>query len=993
MVAWTVRLLTRGQVIVLLAVASIALVIAACGDDKTPAPETPASTVGSAPTAMPATPAMTPVPTATIAPQPTAAPVPTATVAPQPTAAPVPTATVAPQPTAAPVPTATIAPQPTAAPIPVATQRPAATAPATPVATATAADTPAAVTAQPTRTPVTGPVQASNMPFPTPPPSPVPDPTATPESAAKVIDLAREKMEDAGSFAFEVSIDLNLVQDGRTSNIPITYVGDARDDGYSSNRVTVGTPNGTVELRVIIHTSYVHVLDESTDVWRVDDSESPYFLDIGALFGFTSGVPADLELTGQELVDGVEIHRVEGKLFGLDFLGARGDLDVVYWIGTEDGLVREVSAFGQLELDDDTTLIGDITGEKASVNLTGKLFDHGKHVAFSTPTLTNPRFGHDAVLLDDGRVLVGGGFTGFANNNVIVPFPLGLVQLYEPKTGMWSMLEPVEGPGIGYSSIKLIDGKILFVGLEESEDQAVGMASVFDPVSDAWTPLPGSSLPRAFPSLALLDDGRVLVVGGLDVSGTAPPFSRPEVVNEVEILDLNTGDWQLVAPMNRALRVQWLFSLNDGRVMALGGLWDESPGPTTHAEVYDPAFDMWRPIVVLEPNFVPADAIKLTDGRLLVVGVLSGYDVQYPEARIYDPATDTWTPGGQMAHARPSATLALLPDGRVLVAGGEAGWGEGFPPYSTTSVFDPDTLSWSVGPDLAELRAGASATLLHDGRILLAGGIGMALDIEELYPLASSEEVHPNSPGTGAPAATSRQLPFSGCGPHILPTPSAILPPMEAPPPPQSILNAAAEAMGKVDSYHMEVAQDITLDADEEENVTIRLVIDSQSPERLQICGSQTDSSGMFESQIVIIGAVEYTASTYSSEWEIDEFSIEGLDFLDFTSEKVLSTIKEPYVAGLEILNDVMVHRVTGTMTAASLGSISLLGDDSMTGKGELKVVYWIGVDDSLVRRFVAEGYLELFGVEGVDLVMSVEVSDFGEVRVEAPVTGVPLDT
>ena len=118
MVAWTVRLLTRGQVIVLLAVASIALVIAACGDDKTPAPETPASTAGSAPTAMPATPAMTPVPEATVA------------------------------------------PQPTAAPIPVATQRPAATAPATPVATATAAPTPVA-TASPTRVATATPTPAT----------------------------------------------------------------------------------------------------------------------------------------------------------------------------------------------------------------------------------------------------------------------------------------------------------------------------------------------------------------------------------------------------------------------------------------------------------------------------------------------------------------------------------------------------------------------------------------------------------------------------------------------------------------------------------------------------------------------------------------------------------------------------------------------------------------------------------------------------------------
>ena len=800
-------------------------------------------------------------------------------------------------------------------------------------------------------------------------------------------------MEEAGSLAFEISIDLNLVHDGPTSNILITYVGDARDDGYSSNRVTVAAPDGTVESRVIVHVPYVQVLDESTGVWRVDDGESSYFLDLGALFWITRGVPADLELIGQELVDGVEMHLVGGKLTGLDFVGARGDFDLVYWVGTQDGLVHEISAFGQLNVDDDTTLIGNITAEKASIKLTAKLFDHGKHVAFVTPTLAFPLFGHEAVPLDDGRVLVGGGFTGIANNNVIVPLPLGLVQLYDPETGMWTLLEPIEGPGLGYSLIKLSDGKILFVGLEESEDQAVGKASVFDPVSDSWVPLPGSSSPRPYPSLALLDDGRVLVAGGLDVSRTASPFSLPEVVNVVEILDPNTGDWQLAAAMNRALPEQQLFSLKDGRVMALGVLWDGSSDPAAHAEVYDPTTDMWKPIASLEPNFVPSDAIKLTDDRLLVVGVLSDYDGQLPEAWIYDPVTDTWTPGGEMAHVRPGAALVPLSDGRVLVAGGEDGWGEGFPPYSTTEILDPSTLSWSVGPDLSELRGGSSVTLLHDGKLLLAGGIGMVLDIEEVYPLASSEVVDPNSPGTGAPTVTPRELPFSGCGPHVLPAPSAILPPMEAPPTPQSVLDAAVEAMGKVESYHMEVAQYITPEGNEEEKATIRLVIDSQYPDRLRLCVSHSDSSGMFEYQIVGIGDVEYTADTYSSEWEIDEFSGHVFDFLDFTDDAVLSNIKQPSVEGSEIIDDVKVHLVTGTVTAASMGSTSLMGANDMVGTGEFKVAYWIGVDDSLVRRFVAEGDLELDGEEGIDLFMSVEVSDFGEVRVKAPMTDLPPDT
>ena len=129
MVASFLRLLKSGQVIALLVLASIALVIVACGDDDTPAPETPAPTAAPAPTAMPATPAMTPVPTAAPAPTPaaTAAPRPAATPRPAAPAAPTPVATA----TAAPTPAATAAPTPAATAVP--TPSPASPSPLTPV--------------------------------------------------------------------------------------------------------------------------------------------------------------------------------------------------------------------------------------------------------------------------------------------------------------------------------------------------------------------------------------------------------------------------------------------------------------------------------------------------------------------------------------------------------------------------------------------------------------------------------------------------------------------------------------------------------------------------------------------------------------------------------------------------------------------------------------------------------------------------------------------
>ena len=68
-------------------------------------------------------------------------------------------------------------------------------------------------------------------------------------------------------------------------------------------------------------------------------------------------------------------------------------------------------------------------------------------------------------------------------------------------------------------------------------------------------------------------------------------------------------------------------------------------------------------------------AIVLADGRVLVVGGISsgsangGYDTRLAE--IYDPSTNTWSLSGSTANGRTEHTATLLANGKVLVAGGE----------------------------------------------------------------------------------------------------------------------------------------------------------------------------------------------------------------------------------------------------------------------------------------------------------------------------------
>lgn len=75
-----------------------------------------------------------------------------------------------------------------------------------------------------------------------------------------------------------------------------------------------------------------------------------------------------------------------------------------------------------------------------------------------------------------------------------------------------------------------------------------------------------------------------------------------------------------------------------------------------------------------------------------------------------------------MRDARAHHTMTLLPDGHVFIAGGFAGSGHEGSPYRTTELFDPATDRFTAGPAMRQGRSGHTATLLDDGRVLLAGG-------------------------------------------------------------------------------------------------------------------------------------------------------------------------------------------------------------------------------------------------------------------------------
>ena len=551
-------------------------------------------------------------------------------------------------------------------------------------------------------------------------------------------------MDDVKGFAFEMDVAVEI--DG--GDVTLTYSGDGLFN-YSYATLTLATPAETAEKQVIV-AGRSYVFDASTVTWDELEQDAPFlaFANPSVLFGFSSELLSNsdaygqLSLVGSEVLDGVDTNVISLKL-DVDRTNADGGLDVVYWVGVDDGLLWQVQAEGDFNLAGLSAIVDGIDAETGSAKLTAKIFDHDKQVDIVTPRLLSPRYGHNAILLDDGRVLVAGGYTGVANNNVIVPEAVPVVQTFDFATATWGLVGSFDGlsetgPGLYASTAKMADGRILGIGIIEEVDRITGSRVVLEQGGDSWTELPPNPLARGLPEMVALDDGRVLVTGGIFVRGQS--F---QIGSVVEIYDPAIGQWQQAPSMNVTYEYQAVVLLGDGRVLAMGGRalnFDAS----NRAEIYDPVADEW---VLTGSMNVPQSfpvAVALSDGRVLVTGA-SDLNSDAPEAtsEVYDPAAGTWSPTGTMKHARIFHTMTLLSDGRVLAVGGDDPVGGPNSPHSTTEIFDPRTDSWSPGPDLAGPRLDHSATLLPDGRIFLVGGIGIDTLIGEIYPLDTYEFITP----------------------------------------------------------------------------------------------------------------------------------------------------------------------------------------------------------------------------------------------------------
>jgi hypothetical protein len=341
--------------------------------------------------------------------------------------------------------------------------------------------------------------------------------------------------------------------------------------------------------------------------------------------------------------------------------------------------------------------------------------------------MTTPRANAAAIRLRDGRVLICGGTATGEIGGV-----LSSAELYDPVARTFTPTGSMTAPRTGQTITMLHDGRVLLTGGDQNAGfrSQLASAEIYDPSSGAFTATGSMSTPREGHTATMLRDGRVLVVGG------SP--NGIQATDSAEIYDPSSGTFNRTGHLNQPRVAHVAALLGTGKVLIAGGGRGGMPGGYISydtAEMYDPSTSSFVPVRAhMKSDRVGAAAVKLNDGRVLIVGGKSGRVVSSRHrnlssltplntAEIFDHESGTFIRTGDMSAPHYLGTATMLNDGNVLVVGGWTIRGPIVVGMRDAEVYQPETNRFFSAGQTNVARLTNTATLLNDGEVLIAGGV------------------------------------------------------------------------------------------------------------------------------------------------------------------------------------------------------------------------------------------------------------------------------
>ena len=301
---------------------------------------------------------------------------------------------------------------------------------------------------------------------------------------------------------------------------------------------------------------------------------------------------------------------------------------------------------------------------------------------------------------------------------------------YAASAGTWSPTGSMTYARVGHTATRLRNGKVLIVGGGDTAAQQT--AELYDPSTGQFS-LTGSPIyPRTGHTATLMRDGRVLIDGGTATS------------NPSEIYNPATGEFTATGhplesegsiPGNR--RGGNAALLPDGRVVVAFGIDSVVDERIDDVETYDPATGSYTEATVnitcqtKGSGYTGRDGVAsatLNNGEVLFTGGNNWSDGSGASANcaeLFDPSTNVLANANPMTTDRDLHTATVLSDGRVLVAGGLTFCSPDCAPtdyHGSAELYDPSTGVFTATGAMTDSRYDHTGTLLPDGEILVAGG-------------------------------------------------------------------------------------------------------------------------------------------------------------------------------------------------------------------------------------------------------------------------------
>jgi hypothetical protein len=203
---------------------------------------------------------------------------------------------------------------------------------------------------------------------------------------------------------------------------------------------------------------------------------------------------------------------------------------------------------------------------------------------------------------------------------------------------------------------------------------------------------------------------------------------------------------------------------------------------------------------------------------------------------------------------------------------------------------------------------------------------------------------------------------------------------------PQEVFAAAFEAMAKVTSFHFDVRATIKPQSESfNTEIPLAFVGEFQAPDHVR--GKLTLSLAFFsmEMETITVGDTTYSTNVQTGQWEITPGLSSAIPSPGGLTRVGTASLGDAVAIGLATIDGVQVIQLRAQPPPGTFSA-----------EGASRAEFWIGKDDSLIRKIVAEGEVSLeslgdaLGAGGITgtavLSLTMQLSDFGKpVDIQAP--------